>query len=147
MSTELVDRLLLAVKSSRVTDLEYEAAGVRVRIERGVRGVQAAVEPDRPRPVTDGDVIHAGAESMQLVRASLHGTFFRAPAPEQPPLVEVGQHVRAGQQVALIEAMKMLHAIECDHTGKVVEVLAANGSAVEPGTPLLVIDASEAVDV
>jgi biotin carboxyl carrier protein len=144
MSAELVDRLLLALKGSRATELEYEAAGIRVRITRSGRGDdEAAAAPLLAPLATDQDAAELRTDSLHVVRAGLHGTFFRGSAPEQPPLAEVGQQVQAGQPVALIEAMKMLHAVECERAGRVVEVLAVNGSTVEPGSPLLVIDTTD----
>jgi acetyl-CoA carboxylase biotin carboxyl carrier protein len=67
------------------------------------------------------------------------GTFYRSPSPEARPFVEIGQTVRAGQTVCIVEAMKMLNQIEADVTGVVVEILVDNGSPVEFDQPLFVI--------
>jgi acetyl-CoA carboxylase biotin carboxyl carrier protein len=68
------------------------------------------------------------------------GTFYRAPSPGAKPFVEVGDSVKAGQTVCIIEAMKLLNEIEADKDGVVKAVLAENGQPVEYGEPLLVID-------
>jgi acetyl-CoA carboxylase biotin carboxyl carrier protein len=68
------------------------------------------------------------------------GTFYRAPSPGAKPFVEVGDAVKAGQTVCIIEAMKLLNEIEADKDGVVKAILAENGQPVEYGEPLLVID-------
>lgn len=65
------------------------------------------------------------------------GTFYRAPAPDEPPFVEVGERVRVGQTVCIIEAMKLMNEIEAEVAGEVVEVLVQNGEPVEYNQPLM----------
>ena len=67
------------------------------------------------------------------------GTFYRAPSPGAPTLVEVGSQVKEGETLCIIEAMKLLNEIESDKTGVVKEILAENGQPVEFGEPLFVI--------
>jgi acetyl-CoA carboxylase biotin carboxyl carrier protein len=73
------------------------------------------------------------------VRAPLVGTFYRAPAPGEPPFVEIGDVIRTGQQVAIIEAMKMMVPVETDVTGRVTDILIGNGEPVEFGSSLVVV--------
>lgn len=68
------------------------------------------------------------------------GTFFRARAPGDEPFIDVGQEVRAGQTLGVIEAMKMLTELECDVDGRIAEILVENGSLVEFGQPLFSIE-------
>jgi len=65
------------------------------------------------------------------------GTFYRAPAPEEPPFVEVGDKVQVGQALCILEAMKLMNEIEAEVSGEVVEVLVENGTPVEFDQPLL----------
>ena len=67
------------------------------------------------------------------------GTFYRSSAPGSKPFVEVGQAVKAGDTVCIIEAMKLLNEIEADHDGVVKEILAENGEPVEYGQPLIAL--------
>jgi acetyl-CoA carboxylase biotin carboxyl carrier protein len=67
------------------------------------------------------------------------GTFYRAPTPGDPPFVEVGDHVGAGQQVAVVESMKIFFAVHAEVAGVVVAVLAGDGSLVDHGHPLLAV--------
>jgi acetyl-CoA carboxylase biotin carboxyl carrier protein len=65
------------------------------------------------------------------------GTFYRAPAPNEPPFVEVGNHVRVGQPICIIEAMKLMNEIEAEASGQIVEILVENGQLVEFGQRLM----------
>ncbi|MYA90248.1 MAG: acetyl-CoA carboxylase biotin carboxyl carrier protein, partial [Synechococcus sp. SB0663_bin_10] len=69
--------------------------------------------------------------------APMVGTFYRAPAPEEPPFVDVGDRVQVGQTLCILEAMKLMNEIEADVAGEVVEVLVENGTPVEFDQPLL----------
>lgn len=74
------------------------------------------------------------------MRAPMVGTFYRAPSPGAKNFVEVGQTVAVGQTLCIIEAMKMLNAIESDKSGVVVEILAENEKGVEFDQPLFIIE-------
>jgi acetyl-CoA carboxylase biotin carboxyl carrier protein len=147
MIAELVDMMLLAVRGSSVSEIEQHADGHRLRLVRDLGQQEIAAEtPQAAAPAIAA--ADAGEHARkEIVRAGMHGTFYRASAPDQPSLVELGQRVEAGQQLALIESMKMLHAVETDHAGRVAEVLAGSGAPVEPGAPLFVIDTEESRDV
>jgi len=67
------------------------------------------------------------------------GTFYRAPAPDAKPFVEIGQSIKEGETICIIEAMKLMNEIEADASGNVVEILVENGQPVEYGQPLFVI--------
>ena len=68
------------------------------------------------------------------------GTFYRAPAPEAPPFVEVGQTIEVGQVLYTIEAMKLMNEIKSEVAGRIAEILAENGAPVEFGQPLFVVE-------
>jgi len=65
------------------------------------------------------------------------GTFYRAPAPEEPPFVSVGDRVKTGQTVCIIEAMKLMNELEAEISGEIVEILVENGKPVEFNQPLM----------
>lgn len=75
-------------------------------------------------------------ETGNLVKAPLVGTFYAAPAEDAAPFIQVGDSVKKGQSVAIIEAMKLMNEIESDYDGTVTEILVKNGQAVEYGQPL-----------
>ena len=74
-----------------------------------------------------------------VMKAPMVGTFYRSSSPESAPFVEVGQTVKAGDTLCIIEAMKLMNEIEADVAGTVKAILAENGQAVEYGQPLFVI--------
>lgn len=76
------------------------------------------------------------------VKSPMVGTFYRSPAPDEPPFIEVGDMTRRGQTVCIIEAMKLMNELEAEVTGEVVEILVDNGEPIEFGQPLMRINPS-----
>ncbi len=81
----------------------------------------------------------AVADSAHTVKSPLVGTFYRSASPNDPPYIKIGDHVKKGQILCIVEAMKIMNEIECDTDGEVVEILALNESLVEYGQPLFKI--------
>jgi acetyl-CoA carboxylase biotin carboxyl carrier protein len=79
-------------------------------------------------------------ESQRLVTSPMVGTFYRASSPDAPPYVEEGTSVRKGQTLCIIEAMKMMNAIEAEVAGRIVTIFCENAQAVEYGQPLMVLE-------
>ncbi len=79
-------------------------------------------------------------KNLVAIKAPMVGTFYRAPAPDAPPYVEVGDTVKKGQVLCIIEAMKLMNEIESDVDGKIVEILAENAQPVEFGQELFLIE-------
>lgn len=79
-------------------------------------------------------------QNFHAVTSPMVGTFYRAPSPESPPFVEVGQHVSIGQTLCIIEAMKLLNELESEVSGKIVQILMENGQPVEFGQPLFMVE-------
>jgi acetyl-CoA carboxylase biotin carboxyl carrier protein len=96
---------------------------------------QAAPNGDTPA----GPVPDAAAEDAVVISAPMVGTFYRAPEPGAPPYVEVGDMVEPGQQIGIIEAMKLMNPILAEQAGRVGEILVGDGTPVEYGQPLIVL--------
>ncbi|GAB4328746.1 MAG: acetyl-CoA carboxylase biotin carboxyl carrier protein [Candidatus Zixiibacteriota bacterium] len=98
----------------------------------------AAPAPTAPAKET------ASPESSNLVeiKAPMVGTFYRAPAPNAPPFVDVNQTVKAGDVLCIIEAMKLMNEIEAEQSGRIVKILVENGQPIEYGQPLFLLDPS-----
>ncbi len=108
----------------------------------------AHLEVQRPAtthaPAAHADTAHIGKGGRELpdghvLRSPMVGTFYASPNPESPPFVKVGQSVKAGETLAIIEAMKMFNPIEADVSGTVTAVLASSGQPIEFDEPLFVI--------
>ncbi|MDJ1133973.1 acetyl-CoA carboxylase biotin carboxyl carrier protein [Streptomyces iconiensis] len=124
----------------------------RVRIALGAASVEVEWDgQDTPGSTAPaGQYLHGagaaeGAEAEAVVEghrecAPLVGTFYTAPAPGAPPFVQPGDRVEAGQQLGIIEAMKLMNPLEATRAGQVVEVLVGDGEPVEYGEPLVLID-------
>ncbi len=136
--------LIDLVQQSGIAELEITEGEERVRISRGVPATlpQAGVptQPPAAGPVTVAPSAEAGPEPEgHIIRSPMVGTFYRASAPGAKPFVEVGQSVKSGQTLCIIEAMKLLNEIETDRDGIVKAVLAENGQPVEYGEPLFIL--------
>ena len=129
-----------------LAEIEVDAYG-SVRVIRRVGDAQLpadAVSPLPPPPVhvaaVPAEKPPKPAETGALLTSPFVGTFYRAPAPEAPPFVDVGQAVRKGQVVCIVEAMKLMNEIESELDGKVLEILVKNAEHVEYGQPLFRIE-------
>ncbi|HVV48409.1 MAG TPA: acetyl-CoA carboxylase biotin carboxyl carrier protein [Polyangia bacterium] len=127
-------------------EIEVSGAG-HLRVRRAVAGGSApAAAPSGPitRPIALTPPVEAKpAEGAgTFVSSPFVGTFYRAPSPEAPSFVEVGQTVRKGQVVCIVEAMKLMNEIEAEADGKVEEILVKNGEHVEYGQHLIRVSKS-----
>ncbi len=133
------------------TRIRVEAAGVVVELGWGAAApapVTAAADP-APVPVTAAAPVAAVAPTNgssapapppgHRLTAPTVGVFYRAPEPGAPPFVAVGDHVQPGQQVGIVEAMKLMIPVEADRGGPVLELLCGDGESVEFGQPLMVL--------
>jgi acetyl-CoA carboxylase biotin carboxyl carrier protein len=100
-------------------------------------GPGPAAPPTAAGPAGNGAA--AGPVAARHVRAPLVGVFYRTPSPGEPPFVEVGDWIEPGQQVGIIEAMKMMVPVESDLAGRVTEILAEHGEPVEYDRPLVAV--------
>ena len=140
---DLVRDLACIATEYDLAELELEPSG-RVRISRRRAGGGEAVPPASahhapaaapPQPSAAPAAPAADADSVAITSPFV-GTFYRAPGPDAGPFVDLGQSIRKGQVVCIIEAMKLMNEIESEVEGKVVEVLVKNGEHVEYGQPL-----------
>ena len=123
-----------------------EAAAKRQPAPGAAGGGRPAVELEpssRPEPSESGDPTGDGAPEVEgavAVRAPMVGTFFRGPGPDEDPFVEVGSHVGAGDQVGIVEVMKLMNAVTAETAGTVLRIDAENAQLVEYGQALLWIE-------
>jgi acetyl-CoA carboxylase biotin carboxyl carrier protein len=125
-----------------LAEIEVDACG-GLRVVRRTAGAPAVAAAPLPPPVAiavSAEKAAKPAEVGTLITSPFVGTFYRAPAPEAPPFADVGQPVRKGQVVCIVEAMKLMNEIESEFDGKIVEILAKNADHVEYGQPLFRIE-------
>jgi acetyl-CoA carboxylase biotin carboxyl carrier protein len=135
--------LLKTLEEGGAREFEYQDEKYRLRVALGPAASQAtiaapavaAATPSSPAPAPA-----AAAEALEpgvvFVTSPFVGTFYRSPAPDAEPFVEIGAMVRAGQPLCIVEAMKLMNEIEAEVSGTILEALAENGQSVEFGQKL-----------
>jgi acetyl-CoA carboxylase biotin carboxyl carrier protein len=101
--------------------------------------VASAAPAAAPAVAAEPAAAPVAAEDTRTINSPMVGTFYRAPSPGAKPFADVGQKVKAGDTVCIIEAMKLLNEIETEYDGVIKEILVENGQPVEFGQPLFVI--------
>ena len=153
MDLRKLKTLIDLVSESDIAELEITEGDGKVRIVKATPPPQQVVvmpEAVAPAAMPAGAAVVAAAAGTpaaaapqapegHAVKAPMVGTFYRAPNPGATPFVEVGQAVKEGDPLCIIEAMKLLNEIEADKSGVIKEILVENGEPVEYGQPLFVI--------
>jgi len=153
MDLRKLKTLIDLVSESNVSELEITEAEGKVRIVKAAPAVAAAavtyaVAPAVPASapaITAAPVAAAAAPAVaeptgHFVKSPMVGTFYRASAPGAKPFKDVGDAVKEGETICIVEAMKILNEIEADKSGTITQILVQNGQAVEYGQPLFVIE-------
>ena len=158
MDLRKLKTLVDLVSESNISELEITEAEGKVRIVKAVPGTGVPMAapivmpaPAALAPAAKGGIAEAGAAAAgpagdeaaddgHHVKSPMVGTFYRAATPGGKPLAEVGQTVKAGDPLCIIEAMKIMNEIEADESGTITKILVDNGQAVEFGQALFVID-------
>ncbi|HHF4335365.1 TPA: acetyl-CoA carboxylase biotin carboxyl carrier protein [Haemophilus influenzae] len=155
MDIRKIKKLIELVEESGITELEVQEEEGTVRISRATPVVAPAAVQYAAAPVVAPTPAAAPAQapaaatpapdasdelSGHLVRSPMVGTFYRSPSPEAKAFVEVGQSVKVGDALCIVEAMKMMNRIEADKAGVVKAILINDGDAVEFDEPLIVIE-------
>lgn len=137
---DLVKKLIQVLKEEDITGLAVEEGGVKYEVRRErVTSNQKPVTSVEPTVMVSGEKKEIEEEGLVTITSPMVGTFYRAPSPESPPFVEVGDEVEPGKVVCIIEAMKLFNEIEAEVKGKVVKILVENGQPVEYGQKLMLI--------
>jgi acetyl-CoA carboxylase biotin carboxyl carrier protein len=166
MDIKEIQELIKFVAKSGVSEVEIESKGFKINIKtppykRGlvggpevqiVQAVPQAVQLSAPAaaapvaqvaPATEAPAKAAPAKAeanYESVKSPMIGTFYRSPSPEKPPFVSVGDEVKKGDVICIIEAMKLFNEIECEVSGKIVKVLVDDANPVEYDQPLFLIE-------
>ncbi len=153
MDLRKIKKLIDLLEASDLAELEIKEGEETIRLSRSTHGVAAAPAPVMPAaaPVAPATPAPAAAEAPaeapaadampegHQVKSPMVGTFYASSTPGAAPFVKVGQQVKQGETLGIIEAMKMFNQIEAEVSGKVVAILVENGQAVEFDEPMFVI--------
>ena len=147
-----IERLLAFMQKHNLEQFEFSRGDFRVALKRGWEG--SAQVPQRTAPASASATGRSSAEASSaqasappaapaethhIIKSPIVGTFFAAAGPDAPPFVKPGDHVKAGQVVCIVEAMKLMNEIEADVAGVIVKSLVENAQPVEYGQPLFSI--------
>lgn len=164
---EFLERLIQAIDNSSLDSIEIERGGTRVRLAKtpdmvaapGPVAMPAMVPPQpaaaapqptaasapesgAPADATPAETAGGAASNLVEVTSPMVGTFYRAPAPDAPPYVSVGDRVNKGDTLCILEAMKLMNELESEVSGTIVEICVENAQPVEYGQVLFRVDPS-----
>lgn len=156
---DFVESLIRALDSSSLDSLELERGGTRIRLSKSPNSGSHSAAPMAPpasgnpspapppsstvaTPEASSATEASGEEHLVEVTSPMVGTFYRAPAPDAPAYVDVGDRVQEGTVLCIIEAMKLMNELESEMEGTIARILVENAEPVEFGQPLFLVDPS-----
>jgi len=156
MDIRKIKKLIELLEESGIAEIEIKEGEEALRISRMPTGAAAAHHPlppqmaslplaaplpISPKAPTAAEAALAKAKANEhVITAPMVGTFYGAPSPGAKPFIEIGDEIKVGQVLCIIEAMKMMNQIESDKAGRVTSIMARNGDPVEFGQPLFVVE-------
>jgi acetyl-CoA carboxylase biotin carboxyl carrier protein len=152
MDIRKIKKLIELLEESGIAEIEIKEGEEAVRISRmpaaGVAQLPQATHPTAAPGAAPPAAEAAAGEgaapkpkpSEHVITAPMVGTFYASPSPGAKPFVEIGDEIKVGQVLCIIEAMKMMNQIEADRAGRIASVMARNGDPVEFGQPLFVVE-------
>lgn len=155
---DFIERLIQALDDSGVDSLEIERGGTRIKLSKTpplagpMPAAMPALAPAAPSPTASAPApteeesaaaeIAARTSDLEEITSPMVGTFYRAPAPDAPSYVEVGDRIASGDTLCIIEAMKLMNELDAEISGTIAEVCVENAQPVEFGQVLFRVDPS-----
>jgi len=152
MNLKEIKEMINLMNENGLVEFEMEKEGMRIKLKKTSSGGEGyngpiLIEREKTAPaaqVQESSGPAAGQEKPSVktveIKAPMVGTFYRAPSPEAPPYVEVGQVIEPGQVVCIIEAMKLMNEIKAEIKGKLIEVIVDNSEPVEYGQSMFILE-------
>jgi acetyl-CoA carboxylase biotin carboxyl carrier protein len=150
MNIKEIKEMISLMNENGLVELEVEKDDMRIRLKKTSGGIEGFSGPvviqgqNIPVPQEKPQNVPLEAEKSAVktveIKAPMVGTFYRAPSPESPAYVEVGQVIEPGQVICIIEAMKLMNEIKSEIKGKILEILVDNAEPVEFGQSLFLIE-------
>lgn len=149
MDIRKIRKLIELMNETHISEIEIKEGEETLRLSRHSTVVSEAPvrhaaqqiihhAPASPSPAVEAPI--APAITGHTIRSPMVGTMYTSPSPESPPFVTVGQTVKAGEVLCIVEAMKMFNEIEADRAGKIVNILVSSGDPVEYDQPLFILE-------
>ncbi len=143
MDIRKIKKLIEMLQESDLNEIEIQEGEDSVRISRGsTKPIEVQSAPIESTKVDILSVNNDADEnsSGSSIKSPIVGTFYRKPAPDKPPFIDIGSHVNAGDVVCIVEAMKMMNEIKSEYTGQVTAINVEDGAPVEFDQSLIIID-------
>ncbi len=143
MDIRKIKKLIEMLQESDLNEIEIQEGEDSVRISRGSTKpieIQSVPIESNKVDILSGNNDTAKNSSGSFIKSPIVGTFYRKPAPDKPPFIDIGSHVNAGDVVCIVEAMKMMNEIKSEFTGQVTAINVEDGAPVEFDQSLIVID-------
>ena len=139
---DLVLELTKLLDETGLTEIEIEQDGQRVRVARNAAAAPAAARPAAPAAPAPQPIAASPdpAKHPGVVVSPMVGTAYAAPEPGAKPFIEIGTHVKAGDTLLVVEAMKTMNQIPAPRAGTVIQILFEDGQPVEFGEPLVIVE-------
>ncbi len=139
-----IKELIELIENKNIIEIEYSKADEKIKIVRAAAEIptmgQKTQQP-QPNQISENSPLNAAGKKAYIsVNSPFVGTFYCAPSPSEKPFVEIGSKVKKGQTIGIVEAMKLMNAIEADADGVIKQILKKDGDPVEFGEPLFSID-------
>ena len=150
MNIKEIKEMINLMNENSLSELEVEKDDMRIRLKKTANGIESFEGPlalqgqnisaNQPKAQIASEVEEKNLIKTVEIKSPMVGTFYRAPNPEAPAYVEVGQTIEPGQVICIIEAMKLMNEIKSEIKGKILEILVDNAEPVEFGQPLFLIE-------
>ena len=156
MDLTLYKRLIRLVEKSEISELSIEEGDLKIKIVKNSPQISYTTQPVVHRteyatsaseqtvasPVHDNGQIKSSSANSNLleIKSPIVGTFYRSPAPDSDPFVNIGDTISEGTVLCIVEAMKLMNEIEAEVSGKIVQILVENGTPVEYNQPLFLVE-------
>jgi acetyl-CoA carboxylase biotin carboxyl carrier protein len=138
---DLVRALAALLDEVHLSEIEYAEGDRRLRVARAAVGTSVTLAPTASAPLPAAGAPHAAApEPIGTVKSPMVGTIYLSPQPDAAPFIKIGDQVREGQTLLIVEAMKVMNHIAAPRAGRVSAIFVADGTPVEYGQPLLVLE-------
>ena len=137
----ILKKMIKILEESNLEEIEFQRFWTRVRISKNTshsapKVSVTSLKNKEPQELSSTEEIEKEEPNLHFIKSPMVGTFYRAPTPDAPPYVDIGDKINKGDVVCIIEAMKIMNEIESDVKGEIVEVLIVNEGPVEFNQPL-----------
>jgi acetyl-CoA carboxylase biotin carboxyl carrier protein len=141
MNIGFIKKMIKVLEESNLEEIEFQRFWTRIKISKKAKDSAPKVsvsnlKDNKTQELSPTEEEKKEEDNLHIIKSPMVGTFYRAPSPDAPPYVDIGDYVKKGDVVCIIEAMKIMNEIESDIKGEIVEVLIANEGPVEYNQPL-----------